>query len=169
VRRIRSSPDPTSSLPPGRRSYLWPTGDKSLGDYRASLRNEVKTGFQISKLQRSHSFRNKGQVGCRHNCRTGSSGQGRMLEDLHGRSQRSRRPSRHRGASIAGPIEMQPGFNTQKEFLGFGLEDVSTSDLSLTAASWVSAGQKEDLHRRSQRSRRPENAVGTGVLPSPDR
>jgi hypothetical protein len=59
-------------------------GDKSPGYYRASLRDEVKTGFQMSKLERSHSFDlslspllscrrsspstvfpNGGQVGCR--------------------------------------------------------------------------------------------------------
>jgi hypothetical protein len=29
-------------------------GDKSPGYYRVSLRDEVKTGFQMSKLQRRH-------------------------------------------------------------------------------------------------------------------
>src|SRR3984957_15142483 len=147
-------------------------------------------------------------------------------EDLHRRSQRSRRPGWHRGAVIAGPVEMRAGFNTWKVFLGCrpdkkrictgdrkDREDlVSTGALSLPdrwrcglgsilgkgslgfgrtkrgfaqeiakiakawlaqgcchcrtggdagwvqyleRVPWVSAGQKEDLHRRSQRSRRP--------------
>src|ERR1700722_11000968 len=79
----------------------------------------------------------------------------RQKEDLHRRSQRSRRKRRHTGVSIAGPIEMQLGSRLTRGFLRFRPDKkrIDTGDRKATEPG-------EPLFKKLK--------VDTGALPSPD-